>query len=74
MLKGKVRSFDEQKGFGFISSEGLPDTFVFFSAIKASGFKTLTAGQQVTFQVAQGEKGPQAINVEIIEDDDQDAE
>ncbi|GEL13033.1 hypothetical protein FC15_GL000581 [Lapidilactobacillus concavus DSM 17758] len=74
MLKGKVRSFDEQKGFGFISSEGLPDTFVFFSAIKTSGFKTLTAGQQVTFQVAQGEKGPQAINVEIIEDDDQDAE
>lgn len=69
MIQGKVRSFDEQKGFGFISSPGLPDIFVFFSAIKGSGFKTLTPGQPVEFQIVQGENGPQAVNVEILEDE-----
>lgn len=69
MIQGKVRSFDEQKGFGFISSPGLPDTFVFFSAINGGGFKSLTPGQLVEFQIVQGENGPQAVNVEVLDED-----
>lgn len=60
---GKVKFFNEAKGFGFIEQENGADVFVHFSAIQADGFKTLAEGQQVTFTVAQGPKGPQAENV-----------
>ena len=60
---GKVKFFNEAKGFGFIEQENGADVFVHFSAIQADGFKTLAEGQQVSFTVAQGPKGPQAENV-----------
>ena len=58
-----VKFFNEAKGFGFIEQENGADVFVHFSAIQADGFKTLAEGQQVSFTVAQGPKGPQAENV-----------
>ena len=65
MATGTVKWFNESKGFGFISPEdGSKDVFVHFSAIASEGFRTLTEGQQVTFEVEQGAKGPQAINVQ----------
>jgi cold-shock DNA-binding protein family len=60
---GKVKFFNEAKGFGFIEQESGADVFVHFSAIQSDGFKTLAEGQQVSFTVAQGPKGPQAENV-----------
>ena len=60
---GKVKFFNEAKGFGFIEQENGADVFVHFSAIQADGFKTLAEGQQVSFTVAQGPKDPQAENV-----------
>lgn len=64
MSKGTVKWFNDQKGFGFITQEnGGPDVFVHFSAITGQGFKTLTEGQAVEFEVTQGPKGPQASNV-----------
>lgn len=63
MSEGKVKWFNERKGFGFIEQEGGADVFVHFSAIQASGFKTLTEGQAVSFDVKQGNKGPEAENV-----------
>ncbi|MGJ8687270.1 MAG: cold-shock protein [Spongiibacteraceae bacterium] len=60
---GKVKWFNESKGFGFIEQESGPDVFVHFSAIDGSGFKTLTEGQAVEFDVQTGQKGPQAANV-----------
>ena len=60
---GKVKWFNEAKGFGFIEQESGPDVFAHFSAIQGSGFKTLTEGQQVEFTVGEGLKGPQAENV-----------
>lgn len=60
---GTVKWFNESKGFGFIEQESGPDVFVHFSAISASGFKTLAEGQKVEFTVTQGQKGPQAENV-----------
>lgn len=62
-VKGKVKWFNEKKGFGFIEREGGDDVFVHFSAIKGEGFKTLSEGQAVEFEVIQGEKGPQAADV-----------
>lgn len=61
--KGKVKWFNEAKGYGFIEQEGGGDVFVHYSAIQGDGFKTLAAGQEVKYEVTQGEKGPQAINV-----------
>jgi len=63
MSEGKVKWFNESKGFGFIEKNDGGDVFVHFSAIQASGFKTLTEGQAVSFDVVQGKKGPAAENV-----------
>jgi len=61
---GKVKWFNETKGFGFIEPEGGgKDVFVHYSAIQDQGFKTLREGQEVSFEVTEGPKGPQAINV-----------
>jgi CspA family cold shock protein len=66
-VKGKVKWFNEKKGFGFIEQQSGPDVFVHFSAIKSQGFRTLAEGQEVTFDVEQGQKGPQATNVEAAQ-------
>jgi len=63
-IKGSVKWFNESKGFGFITPEdGSKDAFVHFSAIVSNGFKTLAEGQQVEFEIQEGQKGPSAINV-----------
>lgn len=62
-VTGKVKWFNESKGFGFLEQESGPDVFAHFSAIQGSGFKTLAEGQEVEFTVTQGQKGPQAENI-----------
>ena len=62
-MKGTVKWFDAKKGFGFISDEEGTDVFVHFSALRMDGFKVLDEGDEVEFEVIQGEKGPQAANV-----------
>jgi len=66
MAEGKVKWFNEGKGFGFIEKDDGGDVFVHFSAIQASGFKTLSEGQRVSFDVVKGQKGPAAENVKPI--------
>ena len=61
--KGTVKWFNETKGYGFITSEDGGDVFVHYSEIQANGFKTLAEGQAVEFEVADGPKGPKAVNV-----------
>lgn len=63
MLEGKVKWFNESKGFGFIEQDNGNDVFVHFSAIKAEGFKTLNEGDRVQFEILDGPKGPAAANV-----------
>ena len=65
MTNGTVKWFNERKGFGFIEQENGPDVFVHHSAINASGFKSLSEGDQVTFEIEQGQKGPSAANVSL---------
>ncbi len=63
---GTVKWFNDAKGFGFIQQENGPDVFVHFSAIQADGFKSLSENDKVEFEVTQGQKGPQATDVQVI--------
>jgi len=63
MVKGKVKWFNNQKGYGFITPEDGPDVFVHHTAISGDGFKSLDEGQDVEFEVQDGPKGKQAVNV-----------
>ncbi|WP_114570849.1 cold-shock protein [Exiguobacterium flavidum] len=66
MEHGKVKWFNAEKGFGFIERENGDDVFVHFSAIQSEGFKSLDEGQEVSFEVEEGQRGPQATNVTKI--------
>lgn len=67
MASGIVKWFNPEKGYGFITpDEGGKDLFVHYSAIQSDGFKTLNEGQRVEFEVTQGQKGPQAVNVRAL--------
>ena len=66
MANGIVKWFDDRKGYGFIEQENGPDVFVHHSGINATGFKSLSEGDNVTFNVEQGQKGPAAVNVTKI--------
>ncbi|WP_066504297.1 cold-shock protein [Abyssisolibacter fermentans] len=63
MERGKVKWFNATKGFGFLTRDNGEDVFVHYSAIVSEGFKTLEEGQEVEFEIVDGEKGPQAANV-----------
>lgn len=63
MNKGTVKWFNNQKGYGLISDESGKDVFVHYTGLNMDGFKTLDEGQAVEFEVTEGEKGPQAVNV-----------
>ncbi|MDF2947047.1 MAG: cold-shock protein [Bacillales bacterium] len=62
-MQGKVKWFNNEKGYGFIEVEGGEDVFVHFSAIQGDGFKSLEEGQEVKFEIVDGNRGPQAENV-----------
>ena len=66
MAQGTVKWFNESKGYGFITADEGKDVFVHSSAILGDGFKTLAEGQKVSFEIVNGEKGPQAANVEKL--------
>ncbi|PRY83947.1 cold-shock protein [Alkalibacterium olivapovliticus] len=63
MVQGKVKWFNAEKGFGFIEVEGHEDVFVHFSSIDSEGYKSLDDGQEVEFEIVDGDRGPQAANV-----------
>ncbi len=65
-MRGTVKWFNNQKGYGFISDEEGNDVFVHYSGIESEGFKSLDEGQEVEFEVAEGAKGPQAVNVKKL--------
>ncbi|EEL88577.1 cold-shock protein [Bacillus cereus] len=62
-MQGKVKWFNNEKGFGFIEMDGSDDVFVHFSAIQGDGYKALEEGQEVSFDITEGNRGPQAANV-----------
>ena len=66
MSKGTVKWFNNQKGYGFITAEDGKDVFVHFSGLNMEGFKTLEEGAAVEFDIPDGAKGPQAVNVEVV--------
>ena len=66
MSEGKVKWFNERKGFGFIEQDGGSDVFVHFSAIQSTGYRTLEEGQKVEFTIEKGPKGLQAANVTVL--------
>ena len=66
MVKGTVKWFNEKKGFGFLSQEDGDDVFVHHTSIQGEGFKTLNEGQEVEFEIQDGPKGPQALNVTAL--------
>ena len=63
MTTGTVKWFNSEKGFGFITVEGGNDVFAHFSAIQGEGFKTLEEGEKVSFEIVEGDRGPQAANI-----------
>lgn len=65
-MRGTVKWFNNQKGYGFINDENGKDIFVHFSGLNMEGFKTLEEGAEVEFDVTEGKKGPQAVNVTVI--------
>jgi len=65
-MNGTVKWFNDSKGYGFISREDGDDVFVHHSSIAGEGFKSLTEGDEVTFEIEQGEKGPSAVNVQKV--------
>jgi CspA family cold shock protein len=67
MARGKVKWFNDQKGFGFIEQEGGGDVFVHYSSIQGDGFKTLAEGEEVEFELTQGPKGPKAEKVTRVQ-------
>jgi CspA family cold shock protein len=67
MANGIVKWFDERKGYGFIEQEDGPDVFVHYSGINGNGFKSLGEGDRVSFEIEQGEKGPAAVNVTVVQ-------
>ena len=66
MTNGTVKWFSDRKGFGFIEREDGPDVFVHHSAIDSTGFKSLNEGDQVSFDIVEGQKGPAAANVSVV--------
>ena len=66
-MTGLVKWFNAEKGFGFIEVEGENDVFVHFSAINQEGYKSLEEGQSVEFEVVEGDRGPQAANVKVVD-------
>ena len=66
MAKGVVKWFNEKKGYGFLSQEDGDDVFVHHTSIQGEGFKTLNEGQEVEFEIQDGPKGPQALNVKAL--------
>ncbi|MBC3899390.1 MULTISPECIES: cold-shock protein [Acetobacterium] len=65
-MNGTVKWFNSEKGFGFITGEDGKDVFAHFSQIVSSGYKSLEEGQEVSFEITQGPKGPQAENIQVI--------
>ena len=65
-MSGQVKWFDAEKGYGFITSDSGKDVFVHFSQIQVDGYKTLTEGQKVEFEITAGQRGDQASNVKVV--------